>query len=233
MKKLILTTMAVGAMGLTQAFGLLITMGASNSGPGNYQATPLGEFSSVLDNYAAGAKNTTQFGTFCLERNEFFTPGSTVLQVELSLHAKAGGNGGPYESLPGGGVGDPISKGTAELYRLFATGQLNSVIAGYSYSSGSANDELQNAFWRLEGETPVDNDNVYFDWIEANVANFADNYDGTSIRVMNLTHRDSAGAIVNKQDQLVYLGVPDGGMTLALLGLGLAGLATIRRRFMA
>lgn len=229
MKKLILATIAIGALGLSSASALQITMGASSSGPGNFQATPLGSFSSVLDNYAAGARNTTQFGTFCIERNEFFSPGATVLEVELSLHAKAGGNGGPYEVLPGGGVGDPISKGTAELYRLFATGLLDTTIAGYSYSSGSDNDELQNAFWRLEGETPVDSVNVYYDWVAANVTDYAGNYDGAAVRVMNLT--DSAGN--RKQDQLVYLGVPDGGVTVGLLGLAFVGLAAFRRRFVS
>jgi hypothetical protein len=34
----------------------------------------------------------------------------------------------------------------------------------------------------------------------------------------------------SNQDQLIYRGVPDGGMTVVLLGLGLLGLAIARRR---
>ena len=50
---------------------------------------------------------------------------------------------------------------------------------------------------------------------------------GYGVQVMNLTDANNG----LHQDQLVYTGVPDGGMTLTLLGLGLVGLAATKRRF--
>jgi hypothetical protein len=57
----------------------------------------------------------------------------------------------------------------------------------------------------------------------------ASDYAGGDVKVMNVTRGDGAKA----QDMLVYVTVqiPDGGMTVAMLGLGLLGLAAVRRKF--
>src|SRR5690606_2444535 len=56
-----------------------IKMGDYNSGAGgNYRADPNGELEWVLSNYVAGkSTDGTWFGTFCLEKNEEFTSGTT------------------------------------------------------------------------------------------------------------------------------------------------------------
>ena len=52
-------------------------------------------------------------------------------------------------------------------------------------------------------------------------------YTGNAVKVMNLT---SNGGRISNQDQLVYVGVPDGGTTALLLGLGFLSLAMVKRK---
>jgi hypothetical protein len=84
------------------------------------------------------------FQTFCIEDNEQFTPGVSY-NVGISQNAMYG------DQPP---TGDPISIGTAWLYRQFAAGSL----AGYNYNYGAGRQSaasagaLQQAIWWLEGE---------------------------------------------------------------------------------
>lgn len=162
-----------------------------------------GEFQSIFSNGYSTY-------TFCLER-EVALGGTTFKYI----------------------IDGTITNGTAYLMKQFAIGQLS----GYSYDTtgeGSARDveagKLQKAIWELEGQADGEK-NSYYDMAAAMVG-FGDIYLGNEVVRIVLTHvwNGKSGAWVegNFQDQVVF--VADSGATLALLGLGLAGLAIARRR---
>lgn len=189
---------------------------------GNFRADPNADLTFVIGNYATGATDGTWFGTFCLEKNEYFSPNGTY-KVTLNDRAIAGGLGSPTVGY------DIISQGTAYLYTLFATGAL--APAYYGNSAEAA--KLQNVIWALEDEQAFGSTNAYTvllstyfgaSWQTAAKVD----YSGSDVKVMNLV--DNNGG--RHQDQLVFLGdrVPDSGWTLALLGSALLGLALAGRR---
>jgi hypothetical protein len=170
--------------------------------------------------YAAATLVAGGFQTFCLERNEFLS--GQPFDGWLNTAAVAGGLAG--------GSPDPISIGTAWLYKQFAEGTL----AGYDYTPGPDREAsaraLQEAIWMLEDELPV-GPNPYISLVistfgslasaKADYTSVGPNY---TVRAINLYSADGT----KRQDMLVYL--PDGGMTLILMGGGLLGLALIRRK---
>ena len=160
------------------------------------------------------------FQTFCLEVAEHFTSPADVVLNDKAIY----GGVGP--------AGDPLSVGAAWLYALFATGSL----PGYDYDDTGVGRKasalaLQKAIWYLEDEISAPAEGAWF--VAQAVATFggdlanakADNNWQYNVAVLNM-YEPGTGNL--KQDMLVYL--PDGGMTLVLLGGGLLGLAAIRRK---
>lgn len=217
---------------------------------GKFQSGSGGEFVALtsvnfLDNYSAEAKQTVVdnsghrvvgFSTFCLEVGESLNFTDTYAG-ELNLRAM---NGGPDLHDPNGAgpAGDPISLGTAWLYQLFATGTLDDVV-GYDYGTyphdttevsnrKTSAGLLQNAIWHLEDEPATVDSNPY---IAAVISEFG------SLENAQVSSEGAYGVMaINvslngepRQDVLVYT-VPDGGMTVALLGGGVLGLALVQRR---
>lgn len=223
LKRLASTLIAAASLGLASAHAIpQVTMGTFDAGSsGNYRANPNTELEYVLDHYAAGkSTDGTWFGTFCIEFNEYFNPGHTY-DVALNNGSVNGGQSGAVAGK------DIISVATAFLYEQFARGTL----VGFIYGNATHAAQLQNTIWELEGETSGPNDFGTFLALGQSVANWSDNYAGTAVKVMNLTKNQGASL---HQDQLVYVGhanVPDSSSTLALLFLGAAGLAAIRRKF--
>jgi hypothetical protein len=170
------------------------------------------------------------FQTFCLEINENIS--GQPFWAELNTVAIGGGIGG--------GSPDPLSIGTAWLYKQFAEGNL----AGYNYTPGPGREAsaraLQETIWWLEQEQPDPGPgNPFRNLVLANFGNVTAaraNYNpataGFNVRVINLYGIDNVSGgpdyTARKQDMLVYL--PDGGMTLVLMGGGLLGLAMLRRQ---
>ena len=184
----------------------------------------------------AGTAWTSGFETFCIEFNEYISlPGTYA--AGISGGAIYGGVAGGIDhdfnaSTP---TTDLISIGTAYLYSQFAAGTL----AGYTYAPGAARAasalRLQQAIWYLEDEIALPSTNAFLTTVfrlfgtpGAGVGALAggakrDSHGAYGVAALNL-----GGPPPVKQDQLIM--VPDGGLTLTLLGLGLGGLALLRRK---
>ncbi len=224
---------AVASLGLSSAVAIpQVKMGTFDAGSGgNYRADPNSELDWVISNYALGkSTDGTWFGTFCIEKNEYFNSGGTY-EVELNNGAINGGVSGAV------GGKDIVSVGTAYLYEQFALGSLSGFNFGDSNISSIVHEsakQLQNTIWYLEGEITSAAQGYgsagfgSFLTLAQGIANYADDYTGSAVKVMNLTSNN--GQRVH-QDQLVYAGVPDSGATMSLLALGLLGLSVARRRF--
>ena len=192
MKKLLLP-MALGALLTANANAGTVTFawGAAHSASG-------GEF-------IATTSGDGTFKTFCIEHNENIGLGTTY---NYSV------SGGAIQGGVSGGNPDPISLGTAYLYSQFRAGTLS----GYSSASSTDQSNLQDAFWMLEGELTYNGSNVYIAAAKAALSKtdaqiVADGGGIYGVMAMNVT--TTSGGIA--QDQLIL--VPDGGMTLAMLGM--------------
>jgi hypothetical protein len=166
------------------------------------------------------ATSGTVFTTFCVEIDEYFNPGNTYsAQVNANESAVWGGIGGSSS-------GDPLSEDAAWLFAMYSQKQ---------FSSNADARDLQRAIWYLEEEFVLTAqevlDNPYLQAVSTTFNGINRSKDATlgeyGVYVVNLT--DSSGG--RHQDQLIL--VPDGGLTVMLLGLGVGGLALISRKFRA
>jgi hypothetical protein len=225
----------VAALG-SSAFGATITITANDGYRtgvgGEFTVTPNdGDAVAALGNYSPLAKVDPSgtvglgFQSFCMEYTEHFNPGQTY-----NYSITAGAISGGPTAVNGT---DLISIGTAWLYSQFAQG----VLADYVYTPGAGRNAsaglLQNTFWWLENEnysagSSPNPDNIFSDLVIAQfgsaAAAMADAGGAFGVAVLNLT--DASGQV--RQDQLIL--VPDGGMTVVLLGMVLTGLGLMRRR---
>lgn len=219
----------VAAIGVPGLIGSTITLNLDpvnyTSPPGGeYHATPSADIAGVLAAYSPLAKDATGFQTFCLEANEHFTPGKAYVAVMNDRAIAGGGNAYHAAVTPGA---DILSLGTTWLYRQFAQGTL----PGYTYAYGAGRVAsalvLQEAIWGLEDEIPLNLANPYvIAAYGAFVDPLADAPAGAyGVSALNLTLKD--GTL--KQDVLVFT-TPDGGASVALLGVALATLGIIGRR---
>lgn len=185
---------------------------------GHYQADNV--------NDAAG-----KFGVFCVELNEYFTPGVSYKVASISNGANKGGLYGKTSTNF-----DPISKETQWLYHHFLLKDIQSV------TGITENDyQLQLAFWFLENELDnrVSQNSTYFDAYYGNigVTTDAEKYVAAAqlavsrgaflgdVKVMNLVDANGGYA----QSQLIGQPVPEPS-TMLLVGAGLIGLGFARRK---
>ncbi|HTY88005.1 MAG TPA: hypothetical protein VMB80_11110 [Candidatus Acidoferrum sp.] len=170
---------------------------------------------------SGGSGSSRYFQTFCIEHNEYFTPG-TPYSASISPNAM-------YGSQPP--LGDPISIGTAWLYSQFAAGTLSGY--NYTYGSGRASatsaGALQEAIWWLEGESGgVNNSFIALAETALGLNNTTIKNDANGAYGVYALNLGNPGAV---QDQLVI--VPEATTVIAgallLLPLGASTLRVLRR----
>ena len=199
--------------------------GSRHSGSGGEFNASGPDFVPATMGYAANTIVGGGFETFCVEENEYFSPGSTYYYA-ISQGAINGGISG--------GNPDLISRGTAWLYLNFAQGAL----AGYNYTTGAAGDAsaaaLQTTIWWLEGEgSDPGAGNTFRNAVIALPGYLLDNNGFYGVAVLNLW--GDSGHTQFAQDQLVLAtkgqqNAPDGGTTAMLLGLGFLGIFLVNRK---
>jgi hypothetical protein len=255
MKKITSTVFTVVAVSIALTATMAKAVNTVTLYKGSYSYSVGGEFTAItsqnyLGNYSSSAeqsetmngKSVTGFQTFCLETGVPFTSGKSYSYTTGLSTAPDGG---------AAGSGISLSVGAAYLYYEFGTGNLT----GYNYANTGKGDSrvtdaglLQAAIWWFQGNQTysgfvgskghpsITTDPFYALAISAlgSLANAMSAYTGTSVEVMQLFNSNGTPA----QAQLVLTGhttpsaqpssVPDGGMTAALLGLGLVGMFAIK-----
>jgi hypothetical protein len=204
------------------------------SGGGEFTAYTSQNFAQY---YSLSATYQGGFETFCTEVGEDFTPnnwGGPTYNYSLGFLT---------QPIAGGGIGSDtaLSAGTAWLYYQFADGNLNNF--AYAYGSARETDSslLQAAIWALQGGqsytaggyaslASTEANNIYYLAAIAALGGTAQAdsaYTGTAVELLQLWDGTTPA-----QNQLVLTGsswsVPDGGFTMAMLGMGLIGIFFFR-----
>jgi len=188
----------------------------------------LGFYDSTVKGQHTNNSGSGGFQTFCIEENEYFTPGQTYT-YSLSDMAKfnAFDTSHGYDPLKGG---DPLSIGTAWLYNEFTKGTSGALAAIYDFNntSGLRNadaGQFQIALWALENEVAAPTNNIYLNLVTTTLHTnvYADANGAYGIKAINVFQNGVAC-----QDQLVKTPIPS---AVWLLGSGLVGLIGIRRKY--
>jgi hypothetical protein len=200
--------------------------GGVSGGEFNAVTTP----ASYLGNYSPltsfNIGNGVGFETFCV-------------QVSLNFNVNQAYNYTLSQGIQLGSTAQPLTLGTAYLYYLFATA---SPTLGYDFVDPATRladaGLLEAAIWDLEGgqswsEDPFDPaTNPYYNLALNNLGGLSGATaasDGAyGVQIMNLV--DDNGALAQPQLVLTSGSVPDGGSMVALLGMGVGGLALFGRR---
>ena len=166
--------------------------------------------------------------TFCLQKTEYmnFTNDFIVGSINDYTLTDPDDKGGVDGK-------DPLSSQTAWLYTQFYNGTLENYVYGFDGNALFANREasanaLQHAFWGFENEETLDTNNFY---VQLALNNTPADFEIGRVGVLNLYLWDKTkpgGLGAEAQDQLT-MRVPEPA-TMALMGIGVLGMAVSRRR---
>ena len=166
----------------------------------------------------------TSFQTFCIEKQSLSR--ATTYEAALKPYAINGGGvaHGSVDVDPTSGVlmADPVSVGTGWLYsqvRKRQFGQAISMAILFAERDGYRR-FLQEAIWMLEQEQ-IGSRPIFHNQLLTQSVDFADSGQGWQRRGLRRLCSQPLGdwqPSDEKQSQLYYNAVPDGGMTLMLLG---------------
>jgi len=176
---------------------------------GNVWALPMADTYVTMENdwdvpYTMTDAEGNTYGTFCLEKNNFFEPGKTYYVSSVGDYASGGGVGGVDGR-------DPVSSDSKWLYAAYMSGVFGQI--------SNAAQMVQNAIWYLENEITNASD-----WNTLSAYEFDDS--GWTVIAVNLITKN--GSIIDNQSQLVGAPVPEPA-TMLLFGAGLLGLAGVSR----
>ena len=161
-----------------------------------------------------------EFPTFCIEMNEYFTPG-TLYYATVETAAIFGGVGGGVGDPPS----DPLGLDTAFLYKSYVLGNLSGVISDGTNSftwTGSTGDlsAVQDAIWYLEEElsslTSGSKADILVGWVA-----LQDTSTATDVRVANIWKNAATAYSTEGKRQSMLTLVPE--PTSSIIWLCVAG----------
>ncbi len=248
MKKILTTTLLAGMIAAPAVF-------ADSEGtltldyPGNsYHYNDGGEFQAKIVSTTSGTPLSSPFYTFCVEITDEFSPGGMYY-----YHTASSSQGNPGTIPLSNATEWLYSQFQLAINNSSAVSSyFPDYVSSDSYVASAHAGELQAAIWYFQGGQVNGNgafagqqtiNGIAYDFDNgsgsnpfylAALAEFGDlataqaAYSGNAVQVLVLG--TSAGAY-NSQDQLVLMpSVPDGGLTIGLLGGALVGLQALRRK---